>query len=127
MRQPGALKHEHITPILFTLQWLPVHFRIEYKLLVFVFKSFNALTPTYLDALVKRHTSARSLRSSDQQLLTIPRSRLKMITLFWLLLRNCTACITSTDVNNVHWTKFEIRAKDLTLKLFRKAKTHCKP
>ncbi len=61
-----------------TLKWLPVRFRIEYKLLVFVFKSLNGLAPTYLDALVKRHTSARSLRSSDQQLLTIPRARLKL-------------------------------------------------
>ncbi len=42
------------------------------------FKSLNGLAPTYLDALVKRHTSARSLRSSDQQLLTIPRARLKL-------------------------------------------------
>ncbi len=50
---------------------------IEYKLLVFIFKSLNSLTPTYLDALVKYHTSARSLRSSDQQLWTVPRSRLK--------------------------------------------------
>ncbi len=74
----GTRKHEHITPILFSLKWLPVRFRIEYKLLVFVFKSLNGLAPTYLDALVKRHTSARSLRSSDQQLLTIPRARLKL-------------------------------------------------
>ncbi len=74
----GRRKHEHITPILFSLKWLPVRFRIEYKLLVFAFKSLNGLSPTYLDALVKRHTSARSLRSSDQQLLTVPRSRLKL-------------------------------------------------
>ncbi len=45
---------------------------------MFVFKSLNGLSPTYLDALVKCHTSARSLRSSDQQLLTIPRSRLNL-------------------------------------------------
>ncbi len=74
----GSRKHEHITPILFSLKWLLVRFRIEYKLLVFVFKSLNGLSPTYLDALVKRHTSARSLRYSDQQLLTVPRSRLKL-------------------------------------------------
>ncbi len=63
--------------ILFSLKWLPVRFGIEYKLLVLIFKSLNGLSPTYLDALVKYHTSARSLRSSDQQLLTVPRSRLK--------------------------------------------------
>ncbi len=45
---------------------------------MFVFKSLNGLAPTYLDVLVKRHTSTRSLRSSDQHLLTIPRARLKL-------------------------------------------------
>ncbi len=45
---------------------------------MFVFKSLNGLSPAYLDALVKHHTSVRSLRSSDQQLLTVPRSILKL-------------------------------------------------
>ncbi len=43
-----------------------------------VFKSLNGLAPPYLADLLKRHTPTRSLRSSDQLLLTVPRSRLKL-------------------------------------------------
>ncbi len=34
-------KREHITPILVHLHWLPVKFRIEYKVLTFVFKALH--------------------------------------------------------------------------------------
>lgn len=74
----GTRKREHITPILFSLSWLPVHFQIEYKILVMVFKSLNGLAPIYLRDLLKFHTSTRSLRSSNQLLLLVPRSRLKL-------------------------------------------------
>ncbi len=69
----GTRKHEHITPVLFSLHWLPVRFQIEFKLLWFVFKSLNGLAPPYL-----ADKPTRSLRSSDQLLLTVPRSRLKL-------------------------------------------------
>ncbi len=72
----GTRRREHITPVLFYLHWLPVRFQIEFKLLLFVFKSLNGLAPPYLADLLKRHT--RSLRSSDQLLLTVPRSRLNL-------------------------------------------------
>ncbi len=39
----GARKREHITPILKTSNWLPVHYRIDLKILVFVFESLNDL------------------------------------------------------------------------------------
>ncbi|CAJ1051395.1 uncharacterized protein LOC117829052%2C partial [Xyrichtys novacula] len=35
----GVRKREHITPILASLHWLPVHFRVHFKFLLFVFKS----------------------------------------------------------------------------------------
>ncbi len=73
----GTRKREHITPVLFSLHWLPVRFQIEFKLLLFVFKSLNGLAPPYLADLLKRHTPTRSLRSSDQLLLTVPKSRFK--------------------------------------------------
>ncbi len=34
-------KHEHITPILRSLHWLPVHQRIDFKILLFVYKSLQ--------------------------------------------------------------------------------------
>ncbi len=33
----GVRKREHITPILMPLNWLPVRYRVEFKMLLFVF------------------------------------------------------------------------------------------
>lgn len=41
-------KHEHIQPILFDLHWLPVMYRVQYKLRVYVYKALHNLAPTYL-------------------------------------------------------------------------------
>ncbi|KAF7656398.1 hypothetical protein LDENG_00041770, partial [Lucifuga dentata] len=49
-----------------------------FKILLFVFKSLNALAPPYLTDLSCPHTSSRSRKSPDQMLLVIPRSRFKL-------------------------------------------------
>ncbi|XP_041807510.1 uncharacterized protein LOC121616777 isoform X2 [Chelmon rostratus] len=36
-------RRQHITPVLFSLHWLPVSFRIDFKILLFVFKALNGL------------------------------------------------------------------------------------
>ncbi|KAK0145058.1 hypothetical protein N1851_016060 [Merluccius polli] len=38
----------HITPVLNSLQWLPLLYRNDFKLLMFVFKALNGLAPSYL-------------------------------------------------------------------------------
>ena len=38
----------HITPTLFSLHWLPVCFRIEFKLLILAFKAIHGLAPQYI-------------------------------------------------------------------------------
>ena len=68
-------KSEHVTPLLHSLHWLPVHYRIQYKALLLVYKSLQGLAPQYLSDLFQSYTPARSLRSSDQGLLTVPVSR----------------------------------------------------
>lgn len=73
----GTKKFEHITPVLSSLHWLPVKHRIDFKILLFVFKSLNGLAPEYLSALIKLHQPSRALRSADQMLLDVPRSLLK--------------------------------------------------
>ncbi|CAL9704696.1 unnamed protein product [Knipowitschia caucasica] len=73
----GTRRHEHITPVLLSLHWLPVAFRIKFKMLLLVFKSLHDLAPSYLTDLLTLHTPGRALRSSDQLLLHCPRSRLK--------------------------------------------------
>ena len=64
-----ARKYDHFTPILASLHWLPVVFRIDFKILLFVFKSRNNLAPAYISDLVSPYTPSRNLRSSDQLLL----------------------------------------------------------
>ena len=71
-------KYEHISPILASLHWLPVHFKINLKSILFVFKALNGLAPPYLSELLQPYIPSRSLRSADQLLLTEPRSRLKL-------------------------------------------------
>lgn len=73
----GVRKRDHISPILASLHWLPVRFRIDFKILVFAYKSLNGLAPTYLSDLIQQHVPSRSLRSTDCMLLAVPRVRLK--------------------------------------------------
>ncbi len=73
----GTKKYEHITPVLASLHWLPVRFRIEFKILLIVFKILHGLALAYLSELLHVHTPVRALRSSNQVLLDVPRARLK--------------------------------------------------
>ncbi len=66
----GTQKWEHI-------HWLPVHFRINFKVLFFVFKSLNGVAPKYLSDLIKPYAPLRALRSADHLLLAVPRAKLK--------------------------------------------------
>ena len=63
--------------ILDELHWLPVKERISFKLMLLIFKALNGLGPKYLSELLTPYAPKRTLRSQDQLLLQIPRSRLK--------------------------------------------------
>ena len=67
----------HITPVLNSLHWLPVLYRIDFKLLMFVFKALNGLAPSYLSELLTVRNPSRALRSTNQLLLEVPRSKYK--------------------------------------------------
>ena len=63
-------RFDHITPILFSLHWLPVRNRIQFKILLFTYKALNGLAPAYITELLKLKTIPRyNLRSSDDKLL----------------------------------------------------------
>ena len=57
-------RHHHITPVLYALHWLPVRFRIEYKIAVITFKTIHGMAPKYLHDLINirqnRHYNLRS-------------------------------------------------------------------
>jgi hypothetical protein len=84
---------DHITPVLASLHWLPVVFRIKFKILLFTFKSLHGLAPKYLlftfkslhglapkymSELVCIHAPSREIRSAQQMLLDVPRCRQKI-------------------------------------------------
>ena len=70
-------KYDHITPVIYELHWLPLEFRIQYKLAVLAFRHFEGTLPTYLSAMLCTYEPARSLRSSTERLLKSPRVNLK--------------------------------------------------
>lgn len=70
-------KYAHITPVLHLLHWLPVQSRIDFKVLLFVFKSINGLAPLYLSDLLSIRTPLRALRSSEHVSLVFPRTNYK--------------------------------------------------
>lgn len=74
----GTRRREHVTPVLARLHWLPVRFRIRFKILLFVFKSLYLYAPPYLSQLVQPYLPGRSLRSAEHRLLQVPRVRTRM-------------------------------------------------
>ena len=70
-------KIEHITPVLKSLHWLPVYQRIDFKILLLVFKALNGLGPKYISDLLIRYEPSRPLRSSGTGLLSVPRVKTK--------------------------------------------------
>src|SRR4029434_5070092 len=72
-------KYEHITPILHSLHWLPVAFRIDYKVLILTYTCINGHAPPYLQELITPQTSTCTLRSSHSSLLRVPKTKLRTL------------------------------------------------
>uniref|UniRef100_A0A8C6L1N7 Reverse transcriptase domain-containing protein n=1 Tax=Nothobranchius furzeri TaxID=105023 RepID=A0A8C6L1N7_NOTFU len=73
----GTRCREHITPVLAALHWLPVKYRAQFKILTLVYKALQGSAPPYITALLNRYTPSRSLRSAEQELLVVPRSKFR--------------------------------------------------
>ena len=59
-------KFNHISPVLCQLHWLPVKFRVDFKILLLTFKALHGLAPKYISDLVivKLKASTYCLRSN---------------------------------------------------------------
>ena len=84
----------HITPTLFSLHWLPVCFRIEFKLLILAFKAIHGLAPQYITDLinVNQQFGRMILRSQSELQLLPPRTITKIDHLWHLFLTFGTDC-----------------------------------
>ena len=74
----GARRHDHITPILATLHWLPVRERVTFKTAVLVWNCLHDVAPRYLvDLCVPTAATAgrRLSRSAVSGALMVPWTR----------------------------------------------------
>ena len=68
----------HVTPVLFSLHWLPVKFRIDFKILIITFKAIHGQAPDYICNLINiRNFSTYGLRSNSELLLVSPSTKTK--------------------------------------------------
>ena len=60
-----TLKFDHINPVLFNLHWLPVNYRIQFKILMITLKAIHGMAPSYLSNLICiSSSSSYSLRNN---------------------------------------------------------------
>lgn len=64
----------HITPMVFSLHWLPVKNGVDFKICLCTFKSLHGLAPSYISNLLTARVNSYNFRSSNQQLLNLPRN-----------------------------------------------------
>ena len=70
----GACKYQEATPLLQRLHWLPIEYRIIFKILLLAYKSLNDEGPVYLKELLIEYVPSRKLRSASEGLLVEPRT-----------------------------------------------------
>ncbi len=103
-----------MTPYLKELHWLPVPIRIDYKVVLFVFKCRNSMAPDYLAELVPAYIPPRTLRSEGLNQIDVPKPRVGY------------GKKTFSYAGAVLWNKLPIHLRDLnSLALFKSSlKTH---
>ena len=66
-------KYCHVRPLLYNLHWLPVKFRIDFKILLLTYKAINGLAPFYIQDLISFKEACKyKLRSDYDGLLLNP-------------------------------------------------------
>ena len=66
----------HVTPVLYSLHWLPVQFRIDFKILIITFKAMHGHAPECICNLIHIKTpSTYGLRSNSELLLAPPSTK----------------------------------------------------
>ena len=65
--------HSSVTELLWGLHWLPIKARVQYKILLLVYKAINTGTLPYLAALLTRKSFCRVTRTSHKvNILNVP-------------------------------------------------------
>ena len=70
-------KFSHITPLLCHLHWLPIRYRIEFKILLLCFKAVHGMAPSYICKLISFKIPIKyELRSNQKLLLKVPSGKM---------------------------------------------------
>ena len=69
-------KYDHISDKLCDLKWLPVCFRIKYKVNLLTWKALNNQAPGYIASMVTGIGHGRAIRSKDLALLKVTATEL---------------------------------------------------
>ena len=111
--------HLHITPVLIALHWLPVPWRITYKILVLTFRAFHNLALEYIADMIVEYTPSRHLR----RLLRVPRHNLLNLEHYGLRGFSVTAPRMWNDLPDSlrHIDSFELFKSNLKTHLFKTA------
>jgi hypothetical protein len=64
-------------PLLRSLHWLPIKFRIQFKICLLTYKTMTEKQPVYLHNMLVPHVSVRPLRSKQGIILSVPRVKTK--------------------------------------------------
>ena len=71
----GLRKYDSITESLIELHWLPVKARVDFKVILLVFKALNGKSPMYIQDLFTPTSNSRyNLRNDSSHNLVVPRS-----------------------------------------------------
>ncbi len=112
-------KYDHISPVMSTLHWLPIKYRIYFKILLITYKALNGLGPQYLSKLLSHYSSPRPLRSQNSGHLIVPRiskSTAGGISFFYLAHKLWNNLQNTVQVREADtFCQFKSRLKTLTL------------
>ena len=71
-------KFDHVSNLMYDLHWLPIKFRVRYKIILTVFKCLHNSAPLYLrEMLVVRPRGRYNTRSAANSDLVVPRTHTK--------------------------------------------------
>jgi len=70
-------RRSHSSPTLSHLHWLPVQYRVTFKTLVQVYRALMGQAPVYICDMLHKYTPTRTLRSQDQVLFHVPKTKKK--------------------------------------------------
>lgn len=69
-----AARYDSAEPLREKLHWLPVKFRIKFRIVTYVFKSVQNQTPMFISELLTEDKPVRTLRSNDSLKFKVPRT-----------------------------------------------------